>query len=170
MSRAMGFDFGLGSRDNCFKRKFRWLFKIDGISAEGVKSLPPQKSARPSLSFKTMEVQHLNETIQLPSKTDWKPINLVLYDLKRNKNPVTEWLKIIYDPNDSTGKGTWRPVGTSFRKTATLELYDGCGNVLETWVYENAWPESVEFGDLDMGNNDAVTIDITLRYDRAYVI
>ena len=101
MGRSMGFDFGLNTQ--CLKRKFRWLFKIPSVSAEGINTLPPDKGARPSLSFKEVEVQHLNETIYYPSKPEWKPINLTLYDLKKNNNPVIEWLSNQYNPQS----GRW---------------------------------------------------------------
>lgn len=165
----MGLDFGLPSPDGssrACKRKFRWLLKIDGISARGINSLPPLKSARPNLSFKEMEIRHLNENIFIPQKPDWKPISLVLYDLKRNNHPVFDWIKKVYDPS----AGSWNTVvGDSYLKTADLELYDATGNIIEKWVYEHAWPLSVEFGELDMGNSDIVTCDLTLRYARAYI-
>lgn len=165
----MGLGFGLGSERGCLKRKFRWLLKIDGISASdsgGVQSLPPEKSARPSLTFKEIEVQHLNETVYFPGKPEWKPISLVLYDMKLNRNPVFDWLKKKYDPCE----GTWSAdYAGQFKKTARLEMYDGCGNVQETWVFENAWPNAIEWGDLDMSNSEYVTVDLTLRYDRAYI-
>lgn len=166
MPQAMGLGFGLGSESVCFKRKFRWLLKIDGISASGAQSLPPDKSARPSLTFKEIEVQHLNETVYFPGKPEWKPISLVLFDLKRNRNPVFDWLKKQYNPCN----GRWLPpTPNEFKKTARLELYDGCGNIMETWVFENAWPNALEWGDLDMSNSEYVTVDLTLRYDRAYI-
>lgn len=69
-------EMGIGQLgDACWKRKFRWLLVIDGVSGnQPINSLPPSKSARPSISFKTMEIQHLNETIYRPAKPDWKPI------------------------------------------------------------------------------------------------
>src|ERR1035437_19181 len=100
--QTMGLQFGLERDDLCIKRSFRWLFKIDGISASGVNSLPPQKSARPSVSFKEMSAEGLNETIYFPGKPDWKPINLVLYDISTNDNPVFNWIKQIYDPQNDT--------------------------------------------------------------------
>lgn len=167
----MGFAFGLDANDVCFKRKFRWLMRIDGVSADqGASSLPPTKAARPSLSFKEVEAQHLTETIYYPSKPDWKPVNLVLFDINSSagNNPVWEWIKTVYDaqagkyqPSVQTQKGLKRDV--------TLEMYDGCGNVLETWTYENAWPQQIEFGDLDMGSGEVVMVEITLRYDRAFI-
>jgi hypothetical protein len=167
MARNMGFDFGLENPDACFKRKNRWLFKIESVSAEGVDTLPPSKSARPNISFKEIETQHLNETIFFPGKPDWKPVNLTLFDVKSDGlHPVFEWLKELYDPQE----GTFVASCDGFKKqTATLEMYDGCGEIIETWVYENIWPQSVEFGDLDMSTSDLVVCDLTLRYDRAYI-
>ena len=52
---------------------------------------------------------------------------------------------------------------------ATLNLYDGCGKVIETWIFENAWPQNIEFGELDMTSSEVITCDLTLRYDRAYI-
>jgi hypothetical protein len=166
---TMGLGYGLESSTICMKRKFRWLLRIDGISAQGVNSLPPLKSARPSITFKEIQVEHLNETIYFPGKPDWKPIALSLYDLKRYNNPVFSWLQRIYDPS-IIGSGQMKtPADNNFILSANLELYDGCGNILEQWVYENIWPQSVDFGELDMSNNEVVTCDITLRYARAYI-
>ncbi len=158
----------IGGPSVCMKRKFRWLLKINGVSGEGAKVLQPEKSARPSLSFKEIEVQHLNETIYFPGKPEWKPINLTLYDVKLSSNPVFQWLQEQYDP---CGEGVWKTPSPGLWKKdrARLEMYDGCGNILETWAYDNVWPNAIEWGDLDMGNSDYVTVDITLRYDRAYL-
>lgn len=169
--RNMGFDFGLEDPNVCFKRKNRWLFIIPDISARGVASLPPSKTARPSISFKEIEVQHLNETIYFPGKPEWKPITLTLYDLKRpgsgSEHPIFRWLKTIYNPQiDAKYKFSCDGFKKDF---ATLEMYDGCGNVIERWIFETIWPQAVEFGDLDMSTSDLLTCDITLRYDRAYI-
>lgn len=169
MPRNMGLDFGLES-NFCLKRKFRWLFRIPGVSADGINSLPPDKGARPSLSFKEIEVQHLNEVIYFPSKPDWKPINLTLYDLKKNSNPIVSWLNNLYNPQS----GRWTigfGGGPEFKKPeAYLEMYDGCGEIMETWIFENIWPNNIEWGELDMADSNYVTIDLTLRYDRAYFV
>lgn len=170
MGRNMGFDLGLDDPGNYFKRKYRWLFKIPTVSGEGVGALAPSKASRPSISFKEIEVQHISETVYFPGKPEWKPVQLTLYDVCNGQpglHPVFEWLKQIYDP---TGDGTYRPSCDGFKQAATLELYDGCGQTVETWTFEAAWPQSVEFGDLDMSSSEVVVCDLTLRYDRAYII
>jgi hypothetical protein len=162
----------VGASDTCFKRKYRFLFRINDISgdtSDGVNALPPLKSARPSLSFKEMEAQHLNETIFYPSKPEWKPVNLVLYDIKGSTNPVWKWITKAYDP--SLDNGGWKPsVSSGFKiGRCSLEMYDGCGSVIEKWVFEGAWCQNIDFGDLDMSSSEVSTIDLTLRYDRAYI-
>lgn len=160
----MGFGI-LAQGDTLFKRKNRWMFKIDGIVDDGTTALPPLKGARPSLTFKEMEAQHLNETIYFPSKPEWKPVTLTLFDINDRGSKVIDWIKMVYDART----GNWSPSCTSsFKKTCTLELYDGCGNVCESWTFENAWPQVIEWGELDMAESGIVTIDVTLRYDRAY--
>lgn len=175
MARNMGMG-RLGGGDVCIMRKFRWLFIIDGISGEGsdggANALPPDKGARPSLSFKEMEAQHLNETIYYPAKPDWKPITLTLFDLKGKSNPVFDWLSEQYDvcngDNPTGNKARWlRPGG--FKRNARLHMYDGCGDIMERWHFQNVWPNNIEWGDLDMQNSDYVTVELTLRYDRAWV-
>lgn len=170
MGRSMGLGV-LGTPSVCLKRKFRWMFNITGVIGEGVDMLPPDKGSRPSLNFKEIEAQHLNETIYFAGKPDWKPIQLTLFDIKTNQNPVFKWLKKQYDPcNDA---GTWvRPINdpiNGWKRTAYLELYDGCGEIIEKWTLRNAWPNNIEWGDLDMSSSDYVTVDVTLRYDRAWI-
>lgn len=195
----MGMAFGLESDSTCFKRKNRWLFKIGGVSASGVNSLPPSKAARPSLSFKEMDVQHLTETVYFPTKPEWKPINLTLYDTQNSTNPVMTWLRRLYDmQNTNSSQPSWGysavepgefddafaddldsdlsngfdydEQGQYFKVPALLELYSGCGTRIEAWAFDNAWPQDIQFGDLDMAASDILTVDITLRYDRAYII
>jgi hypothetical protein len=138
------------------------------VGADGINALPPSKSARPNISFKEMSIEHLNETVFYPQKAEWKPITLTLYDLKKNRHPVFEWIKKVYEVTENDV--IWRPSGDDdFKRNVELELYGGCGEVLETWVYDNAWPQTVEFGELDMSSSDIVVCEVTLRYDRAYI-
>lgn len=167
----MGFEYGLEKSETIFKRKFRWLFKIPNISADGVNSLPPSKGSRPSLNFKELEVQGLNESIFLPGKADWRVINLTLYDLASKKHPVFDWVKRLYNPEKDEWNYAVSGDSNSFIiPFANLELYDGAGCLIEQWKFETVWPQSIEFGDLDMSNSDVVVVDISLRYARSYVV
>ena len=183
MAEKMGLQFGLeASASKTCKRKFRWLFRIPDVSADGINTLPPLKSARPSLMFKEMVARHLIEDIYYPAKPDWKPIPITLYDLVEksvavvplpniapgspNRNLVFQWIREFYRPELGTLE---LPNERRFIKTCTLTMLDGCGNIVETWIFEDAWPQIVNFQTLDMGDSNVCVIDISLRYARAYV-
>lgn len=174
MGIPMGLNFGLNRDDAFCKRKFRFLFRVDGIISDlnrSTKTLPHSMSSRPNLSFKETEAKHLIENVYFPAKPDWKPINVVLYDLKLGENhPVWDWIKEFYDPR----KGQLfvpnaNPLPTEgFIRNVALDLYDGCGNLAESWIYEDAWPSSINFQTLEMGSSELMTVDLTIRYARAY--
>jgi hypothetical protein len=157
-----------------FKRKFRWMFRL--LSGKwigtGVGALPPMKGARPSLEFKDIEVQHVTEDIYLPGKPSWKPINLVLYDIcpPSNDHPIWDWILTCYDPINTNGTNYFAILDKNFKQDCVLEMYNGCGAVLEMWYFENAYPSQVNWNDLDMADSGVVTCDITLKYDRAYLV
>ena len=56
------------------------------------------------------------------------------------------------------------------KQSAQLELYDGCGNIVESWNYEGIYPVNVDFDNLDMATGDILMVNLTLRYDRAYMV
>ena len=91
---SMNFGENFNISNNSFKRKFRWLLEIPDVCGDKINTLPPSKSARPSVSFKEIEVQHLSETIYFPGKPDWKPLNLTVYDVKTPdySHPIIKWI------------------------------------------------------------------------------
>lgn len=171
---CMGLSDLVAGNQVVFKRKFRWMLRIPSITPDGVFALPPIKSARPNFSFKESIAHHLNEDIYFPAKTEWKPLNLVLYDIGRQLHPVVEWIAMVYRVN-TEATHQWFPsvpgqdtnIQLPFKKTAWLELFDGCGTTVEKWKLENCWPQTVEFGDLDFASSEVVTCNVSLRYDRA---
>jgi hypothetical protein len=181
---CMGPAYGLDDVNAEVLRKFRWIFRLPGVIASdnpfrSIRTLPPRKASRPKLQFKSQEFQHLTESIHVPMKADWQTINLTLFDVKRcgdeNKyNVVFDWIRNSQQGQDGKGiynpeSGTWVPfIDAKFKRTAELSMLDGCGNELETWVFENAYVESADWGELEMEISDVVAIEITLRYDRAY--
>ena len=173
LKKGMGFDYGnklLDGPDVYFKRKYRWMFHITGVCGgqDAISPLlPPGKAGRPSLSFKEMDAQHITETVYFPGKPEWKPISLTLYDIKTERfNPVIQWIAKMYKVSEQ--EVSWNAGGpNNFKRDCSIDLYDGIGNIVEQWRLENVWPISIDFGDLDFGSSEILTIDLQLRYDRA---
>ena len=169
---------GLEGDGRYCKRTFRWMFTVDKVigdfeSAGSLQCLPPEKSARPNLSFKESNVQHLTEEVFFPVKPDWKPITITVFDLQKSQHPIWLWLKELYsvDAQNSvfSAPNTIKDPTKGFIRRCTLQLFNGCGETVETWVYEDCWPQAVNFQQLDMNQNGLVMCEITLRYARAYI-
>ena len=172
--RKMGLSDLVTGVDITMKRKFRWEFRIPEITPEGVYAIPAIRGGRPNYSFKEYGVQGLNEEIFFPVKAEWKPITVALYDIGRKKHPIIEWITKVYVVNDKCSHEWFPSVPSSgavennpFKKNCVLELYDGCGGIMESWSLENAWPQSVDFGDLDYSSSEVMLVTVVLRYDRA---
>lgn len=178
MAECMGFgrpEWGGDGSVGTAKRKFRWLFGIENITLGNDTALPCMKAARPKLNFREMQAEHMNEVIYYPSKPEWQPIQLSLYDrCISTQNPIFTWLKQQYDPTPtrSDACSAWYPCidPLSFKPCCFLRLLDGCGNILEAWILEHCYPQNIDWGDLDMSSSDFVTVDFTLRYDRAFQV
>lgn len=151
-------------KEDQFKRKFRWT--IEFKNHQGLMNmLPPSKAARPSISFKEIEAVHLTENIYLPGRVEYQPLNVTVYDIGGNlKDNIDAWLKSIYAVDKHRAL-----YSKYYSDTININMLDGSGKVLETWVYEEAWPQKIDFSDLDYSSSDLATIDITFRYSRAYV-
>jgi hypothetical protein len=170
-----------------FKRQNRFIMYIPDITHTVTgqraisKALVEEKSARPNISFKEIEVPHLIETIYFAGRPDWKPLKVTLYDVS-NGNPAWDWIKANYAVDSNNGqvsvqyKGSLSSISntlslqtsSNFKRTIQIFMLDGCGNAIEAWTYMNAFPTDVEFGETDMTGNDVMKVNLTLRYDRAY--
>jgi hypothetical protein len=150
------------------KKTFRWEFVIPDVCGNDpvANILPPEKSARPTLSFKEANVNHLIEDVYYPVKPDWKPITVVMYDITTPTHPVFEWIKKLYNP--AVGSLV-EPNSNGFIKECQLRMLNGCGDILESWIYEDCWPQSINFNTLDMGQTAVMYVEVTLRYARAYI-
>lgn len=174
---AGGMKMGLGALGNgdvIFKRKFRWTFEIEyccgGVDAGRIVPASFVKMGnRPQIDFEEIEINYLNGKMFIPGKGTWQPLSITYYDVAgltsgSATSELLSWIASIYDfTNPECLKMNSALAGYSGR--AKLMLYDGCGNPLESWVLDHVWPQSVNWGDLDMGSSDECTIELTLRYD-----
>lgn len=177
----MGFG-ELAGNDVLFKRKYRWMFSID-TDCYG-QSIAPQfvkLASRPNLTIEETEINFMHGKMWIPGKGSWETITVTYYDVagagsSGSMGALYSWLATVYN---FTQQGAVRMSQSSIRGTnpyggptarggyaavGTLDLYDGCGTSLETWVLGNMWPQAVNFGELDYSSSEEVTIELTLRY------
>lgn len=156
-----------------FKKQNNFIMHIPDITHVGNSSnriynkvLLEERSARPSFSYKEIQVDHLIETVYFAGRPDWKPLKVTLFDIARN-NPALNWVKANYDVQRN-GINYFGGLAPNFKRNVQIFILDSCGYVLEAWNYMNAFPNDIEFGDMDMKGGDIMRVNLTLRYDRAY--
>jgi len=139
------------------KRQFRFLLEIDGIDAFTVIT-----AGRPKKQFEETVIDYVNQKRYLAGKGEWQTISMTLHDpiAPSAAQKVTQWLRLVHD--DPTGRMGY---ATMYKKNFSLKLLDGLGNVVERWNFIGAWPQNVDFGDLDYASSDTVKVSATIRYD-----
>lgn len=162
-----------------FKRKFRWGMTITpkcktggnkAISEEFVKL-----ASRPNITIEETEINMKNGRTWIPGKASWETITVTFYDIVgeaagQGIMALYTWLASVYDFTQGIqGSRTERVarMGSSISDYAAeieLRMYSGCGEVLEQWELLDAWPQAINFGDLDYASSEEATIELTIRY------
>jgi len=141
------------------KKKSRWILQIDGIDAYTLKT-----AARPSLTFDETVIDFINTKRYVPGKQTWNPIQVTAHDpiAPSAAQKVMDWVRLVYEP--LTGRMGY---SSFLKKNIVLKLLDPQGTVVEYWDIIGAWPQDVQFGDLDYATSDNAEITFTLRFDGA---
>lgn len=162
----------LGSGNVIFKRKFRWTMEINYCLGGKSKQVSPEFvkiGARPQIDIEETEINFLHGKMWIPGKGTWQTMTVTYYDVagKADSNinylGLFSWIASVYDITDPTKLHMGSRL-SDYEGNAFIFLYDGCGNALEGWQLNNVWPQSVNFGELDMSSSEECTVELTLRY------
>lgn len=141
------------------KRKFRWILQIDGVDAFTLKT-----AARPQVTFDETVIDYINTKRYVPGKMAPNPIQITTHDpiSPSAAQKVMDWVRLVYEP--LTGRMGYSDF---LKKNVVLKLLDPQGTVVEYWDIIGAWPQDVNFGDLDYATSDNVEISFAMRFDTA---
>ena len=158
--------------DIVFKRKYRWTFEIiPYCKNQAIPTYFVKLASRPNLTIEETEINYLNGKMWIPGKGTWETITVTFYDISDGGVGITSlynWLATTYDFTDPIGLKQSSKIGTpnsgGYSADGYLNLFDGCGTNMETWILSNMFPQAVNFGELDYSSSEEVTIEVTLRY------
>ena len=160
----------IGSGNAIFKRKFRWTMEIQYCENNTVPENFVKVGARPQIDFDEVEINYLHGKMFIPGKGTWQTMTVTYYDVAGPAGSVGDtnsalysWIASVYDITDPVNLHMGNTIG-NYAGTARIYLYDGCGNAVECWILQNVWPQSINFGELDMSSSDECTIEMTMRY------
>tara|TARA_R110002126_G_scaffold145798_2_gene291769 strand:- start:1042 stop:1530 length:489 start_codon:yes stop_codon:yes gene_type:complete len=141
------------------KRKFRWVFQIEGIDAFLMKT-----AARPSYETQEVEVGFINATRYLAGKTKFGTLDVTLHDAiaPSGAQQVMEWIRLHYE-SVSARSG----YADFYKRDCQLKMLDPVGTVVELWDLKGCFITSANFNDLDYNSDDMSEISLTMRYDNA---
>lgn len=162
----MGSPMGIGNvgkQGTIIKRKFRFTLGITWGSGNVIPTSYVKVAARPKLSIDSTEINFLNATTWIPGKAKWEPITVSYIDVTDSTTaPLLNWIATLYNFQDPVNL----PMGekTDWFGQATIQMFDGCGNMLETWTLGSCYPESIDFGETAYADSEEMTIELQLRY------
>ncbi len=150
------------------RRKHRWVFETLGRGTGTFSQselLVLQSASRPAFKFDEPEMHHNQEVARFAGKQDWDPVTLVWYDVEQDPDisrGIYHWIETVVNMQTIAMAHP-----RFYKRTAALLMIDGSGQTTEQWSMMGTWPAAVNWQELDYSSTDLMTIEATMRFDRA---
>jgi len=153
------------------KYRFRVFFENLGVSKPTTELTKQVVSvSRPNLTFEEIALPVYNSTLKLAGRHSWADITCSVRDDAGGEisRLVGEQLQKQMDFLEMASAAS----GIDYKFTTKIEILDG-GNgafdpvVLETWELYGCYLKGANYGDLNYGSNEAVTVEMSIAYDNA---
>ena len=141
------------------KLQNRFIMLIDGIPSYLIK-----KTARPSITFNPVVLDHINVKRKIKGKGVWNPISMDLYDpvTPSGAQAVMEWVRLSHE--SVTGRDGYSDF---YKKTIHIHTLGPVGDVVEEWILKGAYCQNANFGDMDWTSDTPANISLTIVMDYA---
>jgi hypothetical protein len=122
--------------------------------------------SRPTVQQSPVEVHSYNSVAYYAGKHAWNSIDLTVRD--DVTNAVAKLVGHQEQKQMNHFEQTSALAGSNYKFEAYIETLDG-GNdgMLEQWYLEGCFLEQINYGEFDYSTADAMTIQMTVRYDNA---
>lgn len=153
------------------KYRFRVIFENFGVSTPRTElTKQVMDFTRPTATFEEITIDLYNSKMYLAGKAAWETITINLRDDAGGQvqRLVGEQLQKQMDFMEQASASS----GIDYKFVTKCEILDG-GNgvsvptVLETWEMYGCFLTSANYGELNYGTSEAVTIALTMRFDNA---
>lgn len=143
------------------KKSHQFIMYLGDIPAYLIKA-----SAKPSFTNGEIALDHINVKRYVKGKTQWNTIAVTLYDaiVPSGAQAVMDWARLHHE--STTGRDGY---STYYKKEIKLRQLSPLGEIIEEWVLKGTYIADSNFGSLDWATEDVVQIEMTLRYDWAFL-
>ena len=143
------------------KKQHQFIMAVDGIPAYLIKS-----SAKPSIANGEITLDHINVQRYVKGKSVWSTLTVSLYDpiVPSAAQAVMEWIRLHHE--SATGRDGY---SSFYKKEIKLRQLSPLGEIIEEWILHGTYITDANFGSLAWETEDVVSIELTLRYDWAFL-
>jgi hypothetical protein len=153
------------------KYRFRVFFENFGISKPTTELTKQVISvARPNLTFEEITIPVYNSTLKLAGRHTWADVACSIRD--DASGSVTKLVGEQFQKQMDFLEMASAASGIDYKFVTKIQVLDG-GNgaaepvVLETWELYGCYLKGADYGELNYGTNEAVTVNLTIAYDNA---
>jgi len=152
--------------------RFRVTFKqLGGAATADTVTHQVVSVTRPTLTHEEITLDVYNSRIFLAGKHTWEPITIVVRDDISN-NVITAVDKQMQNQIDHHNQSA--PIaGAQYKFSTVIDTLDGNNDedpgpkVLDKWKLAGCWITSTAYNESAYATSDAMTINMTIRYDNA---
>ena len=156
------------------KLQYRFRVTFNNIGGPGdSKSLTHQivSVTRPTLTHEEITLDVYNSKIFLAGKHTWEAITLVIRDDVDNNviSLIDSQMQNQIDHHEQSAP----LAGAQYKFTTIIDTLDGRNDastgpdILDTWTLGGCWISSAAFNESNYATSDAMTVNLTIRYDNA---
>ena len=146
-------------------RKNRFIFSFP--SDTGIQSWWVSTSSLPSINQNATEIQFMNTSTWVLGRYTWEDITITFRQFigPSTSQALMEWVRL--ESESVTGRQGY---AAGYKRNITISMTDPTGVVVQRWVLINAFPTTVNFGDLAYDTDDISTAEMTIKYDFAILV
>lgn len=136
----------------------RFILYMDGIPSFIIK-----KTARPTLTQASKELDHINTKRFYKGKSVWGSVSMELYDpvVPSGAQAVMEWVRLHHE--SVTGRDGYIDF---YKKDLTINVLGPVGDKVEEWTLKGSFITEANFSDLDWSDDGSpLMISLTVQMD-----
>lgn len=143
-------------------RKNRFIVTFP--SDTGLQSWWVSASGMPSINQVATEMPFLNTSTWVLGRYTWDDVEVTFRQFigPSTTQALMEWVRL--ESESVTGRQGY---AAGYKRNVTISMLDPNGVVVQKWVLINAFPTTVNFGDLSYDSDDIATATVNLKYDYA---
>lgn len=148
----------LGSKD--IKRAHRWRITQFGPVTDQNDLLFAKSVTMPNIGFDEYEILGASIAYKVATKPKFDDLIIAFYDVEQLEPKIRIWQSKVWSPTDGIG------LAADYKDKVELYLTDGEGNPVDAaWSFINAWPKSINHGELLYDSSDFKLVTVTISYD-----